>query len=254
MSFRSYRIIFLLGILVLITGMTYWENRAVTQWKKPLEVTIYLVNGDDTEDTQAYVETLSANHFQEISGFLDRQSERYFLKKLPSSVVRLGPPVKALPPAAQKNGRSALDTLLWSLKLRYYAFHNTPFLDSLGKVRLFVVYHKGEDGIPLQHSLGLRKGLLGVVHVFAQTKQERQNNVLITHELLHALGATDKYDENLMPIYPEGFGEPEDGPHYPQRVAEIMAGRIAISPTRAIIPENLDASVIGYKSAHEINW
>lgn len=254
MSFRSYRIVFLLGILILITGVTYWENWAVTQWKKPLEVVIYPVNGDDTDDTQAYVEAISASQFQEISSFLDQQRKRYFLKKPPSAIVRLGPQAKALPPVVQKNGRSALDTLLWSLKLRYFAFHNTPFLDSLGKVRLFVVYHKGKDGIPLQHSLGLKKGLFGVVHVFAQTKQERQNNVVITHELLHALGATDKYDENLMPSYPEGFGESEGGPHYPQSVAEIMAGRIAISPTQAVIPENLDTCVIGHKSAHEINW
>lgn len=254
MSFRSYRIVFLLGILLLITGMTSWENWAVTQWKKPLEVVIYPINGDGTDDTQAYVESITTSHFQEISHFLDQQSERYFLNKRPSSIVRLGTQVKALPPVAQKSERSALDALLWSLKLRHYAFHNTPFLDSLGKVKLFVVYHKGEDGIPLQHSLGLKKGLFGVVHVFARAKQERQNNVVITHELLHALGATDKYDENLMPVYPAGLGEPEGGPHYPQSVAEIMAGRIAVSPTQAIIPENLDACVIGYKSAHEINW
>jgi hypothetical protein len=235
-------------------GMTYWESWAVTQWKKPLEVVIYPINGDETDDTQAYVETISATHFQEISRFIDRQSERYFLKKRPSSIVRLGPQVNALPPEAPKNMHSSFDALLWSLKLRYYAFHNTPFLDSLGKVRLFVIYHKGEDGIPLQHSLGLKKGLFGVVHVFARTERERQNNVVIAHELLHTLGATDKYDQNLMPLYPEGFGESEDGPHYPQRVAEIMAGRMALSPTRAIIPEILDACVIGYKSAHEINW
>ena len=254
MSFRAYRILFLLGILALIIGLTYWESWTVTQWKKPLEVVIYPINGDDTDDTQAFVDAIAASHFQEISGFIDRQSERYFLKKLPSSVVRIGPQIKVLPPVAPKGQRSALDTLLWSLKLRYYAFHNTPFLDSLGKVRLFVVYRKAEDGVALQHSLGLKKGLFGVVHVFAQARQDRQNNVVIAHELLHALGATDKYDENLMPLFPEGFGESEGGPHYPQHVAEIMAGRIAISPTRAIIPESLDACVIGYKSAHEINW
>ena len=260
LSFRFYRIIILLGVLIVIAGMTYWENWSVTQWKKPLEVVIYPINGESADDTQSYAETqdfvdeMTASHFQEISRFLDQQSERYFIKKLPSSVVRLGPQVKELPPEVQQGARSALDNMLWSLKLRYFAFHNTSFLDSLGKVRLFVVYHKGEDGVPLEHSLGLQKGLFGVVHVFAQAKQEKQNNVVITHELLHALGATDKYDENQMPIYPEGFGESEGGPSYPQHVAEIMAGRIAISPVRAIIPESLAACVIGYKSAHEINW
>jgi hypothetical protein len=131
---------------------------------------------------------------------------------------------------------------------------HTHFLDSLGRVRLFVVYHEGEEGRPLQHSLGLQKGLIGVVHVFAQEKQNRQNNVVITHELLHALGASDKYDASGMPAYPEGFGEPGDGPHYPQRTAEIMAGRLALAPQKAEIPESLDVCVVGYRTAYEINW
>lgn len=254
MSFRSYRIILLLLIFGLILGITYWEHWAVTQWKKPLEIMIYPINGDNTDQTQAFIETLSAGHFQEISRFIDQQSERYFLQKRPSSAISLGAQIKETPPTAPAGAHSAIDTLLWSLKLRYYAFHNTRFFASLGKVRLFVIYHAGEDGIPLQHSLGLKNGLFGIVHVFARAEQERQNNLVITHELLHALGATDKYDKNLMPIYPEGFGDPGEGPRYPQHLAEIMAGRIARSPTRAIIPESLDACVIGYKSAHEINW
>ncbi len=254
MSFRAYRILILLGILAFIMGLTYWESWVVTQWKKPLEVVIYPINGDKTDDTQTFVDGMSADHFQEISRFIDQQSERYFLKKLPSSNVYLGSEVTALPPEAQKGPRSVLDTMLWTLKLRYYAFRNTPFFDSLGKVRLFVIYHEGEEGVPLEHSLGLQKGLFGMVHVFAQNKQIRQNNVVIAHELMHALGATDKYDENFMPIFPDGFAESEGGPHYPQHMAEIMAGRMSLSPTRAIIPPSLDACVIGYKTAHEINW
>ena len=88
MSFREYRIILLLSILFAITGITYWENWSVTQWKTPLEVVIYPVNGEDVSDadvyagTQAFMDTLTGSDFQEISSFIDRQSERYLLKKL----------------------------------------------------------------------------------------------------------------------------------------------------------------------------
>ena len=138
--------------------------------------------------------------------------------------------------------------------MRYYAFRHTPFWNSLGKIRLFVVYHEGEAGKPLQHSLGLQKGLVGVVHVFADKKQNDQNNVVIAHELLHTLGATDKYGPDGFPQYPEGFGDPDATSRYPQLVAEIMAGRIAISPGHAEIPPSLAECVIGYKTAYEINW
>lgn len=254
MSFRSFRILVLLGVLVLTTGFTWWEQRAVTRWERPLEVVIYPINGEGGVTEQAYVDGLDAGRFEEIAAFMKRQGARYLMKKMPAVHLRLGPEIKALPPAQPKGTRSMLDSLLWSLKLRYFAFSNTPFFDSIGKIRLFVVYHEGEDGKPLQHSLGMSKGLFGVVHAFAQAKQDDQNNIVIAHELLHTLGATDKYDARGMPVYPEGFGEPGDSPQYPQREAEIMAGRVAISPDYARIPANLGACGVGYKTAHEINW
>lgn len=34
-----------------------------------------------------------------------------------------------------------------------------------------MLYDQGEDGRPLEHSLGMQKGLLGVVHAFADRQQ-----------------------------------------------------------------------------------
>lgn len=254
MSFRLIRILFLLGLLLLAAGMNYWERLAVTQWLRPLEVVIYPVAGDGSDEVRAYLDRLEASHFEEIGRFIQTQSERYAGSRMPLAPIRLGPEIGEIPPAPQTAGQSQMQALLWSLKLRYYAFRHTPFFDSLGQIKLFVVYHRGEEGVPLQHSLGLQKGLLGVVHVFAQDNQAAQNNVVITHELFHTLGASDKYDRQGMPLYPEGYGEPGDKPAYPQRKAEIMAGRVMLSPTSAKIPENLDACVVGYRTAYEINW
>jgi hypothetical protein len=73
--------------------------------------------------------------------------------------------------------------------------------------------------------------------------------------LLHTLGATDKYDRgSLQPLAPDGLGDPEQQPRYPQDFAEIMAGRIALSPTRAEIPEDLDRVTVGTATAREIGW
>ena len=76
----------------------------------------------------------------------------------------------------------------------------------------------------------------------------------MTHEILHTVGATDKYDHNNNPIYPEGYAKPGQKPLYPQRYAEIMAGRIALSEQKAKIPTSLKLTVVGEKTAKEINW
>lgn len=254
MSFRTIRILLLLILLAAVAGMTYWESMVVRNWMRPLVVTIYPVNGDGTEAVDEYIATLKQEDFQEIGSFIEGQSAHYRGKDLPPVSIRLAREIQTLPPAPPQANHSAFSAILWSLKLRHYAFDHTPFWGSLGTVRLFVVYHQGEDGTPLQHSLGLHKGLVGVVHAFARANQDAQNNVVIAHELFHALGASDKYDAANQPLYPEGFGEPGDEPRYPQRVAEIMAGRIAISPEVAKIPAGLEACGVGYKTAWEINW
>lgn len=254
MSFRGFRILILLVLLVSAGGITFWERWSVARWSSPLEVVIYPVNGDGSDTVQRYVDGLEQSRFQEIAAFIEKRGGGYLMKSMPSVAVELGREIQVLPPMPPEGRRSVLESMKWSLEMRYFAFRSTPFFDSFGKIRLFVVYHQGEEGKALQHSLGLQKGLVGVVHAYGRTGQEPQNNVVIAHELLHALGATDKYDAHGLPVYPEGFGVPDDAPHYPQRVAEIMAGRVAVSPTTATIPESLAACVVGYRTAHEINW
>lgn len=254
MSFRAIRIAVLLLVLALAAGLTWWEGMLVRSWLRPLDIVIYPINGDRSEETASYVASLSAGQFQEIGAFLDSQAERYRLQKLPRARIELGREIAELPPPPPQGTRSALDSVVWSLKTRYYAFRHTPFWSGLGHIRLFVVYQQGEENTPLQHSLGLHKGLIGVVHVFAREDMAEQNKVVIAHELLHTLGATDKYDRDGQPVYPDGFAEAGDAPRYPQRMAELMAGRRPISPERAEIPEGLARCVIGPKTAYEINW
>lgn len=254
MSFKGFRILVLLLLLAAVAGVSVWEGLWVRGWIRPLEVVIYPINGDGSEQTQAYIAGLSAAQFDEIGVFFTQQAERHRLQKLPGMQIRLEPEITAPPPQIENGARSALSSVVWSLRLRSFAFRHTPFWQNLGRIRLFVVFHAGEEGKPLQHSLGLQKGLLGVVHVFADSKQAAQNNIVIAHELLHTLGASDKYDTQGQPLFPEGFPNPEQGERYPQHSAEIMAGRIAVRPDRAIIPVNLADCAIGPKTAYEINW
>jgi len=107
----------------------------------------------------------------------------------------------------------------------------------------------------LAHSLGLEKGMLGVANVFASRRQAGSNNVVLAHEMLHTLGATDKYDlQTTLPIFPDGFAEPQKTPRFPQDAAELMGGRIPISDARAEIPDDPTQCVIGSATARELRW
>jgi hypothetical protein len=78
---------------------------------------------------------------------------------------------------------------------------------------------------------------------------------VIAHEILHTLGATDKYDPaSLAPLYPDGYAEPDRQPRYPQPLTEIMAGRRAVDASTYEMPETLAEVRVGDATAREIRW
>jgi hypothetical protein len=247
---RRWRILILLLVFALVAGVTLWERLWVRSGARPLAVAIYPVVMDAA--SAAFVAKLQPGDFQEIAGFLANEAQQHWHKDRPAPRIELMAPVRELPPLDQAHSR--LEAIQYSLRLRWYAFRHSPFWASLGTVRLFVLYHEMQFNQSLPHSLGLQKGLLGVVHVFASERQQAQNNFVITHELLHTLGATDKYDATGQPRHPAGYADPFIEPRLPQQKAEIMAGRIPVTASKAEIPKGLDEAVIGYVTASEIGW
>jgi hypothetical protein len=160
-----------------------------------------------------------------------------------------------LPPAAAPDA-SLLARVLWSLRLRHYRMSALePIARARPKITLFLLYHDPAQAAMLPHSLGLQRGLMGVVHLFATRAQAAQNDIVIAHELLHTFGATDKYDaDSDVPVYPEGYAEPRREPRFPQRYAEIMAGRVPLGPQLQIMPDDLSQTLVGPATAREIGW
>lgn len=254
-TFRNFRIVSLLALLAFAAIYSKGQALHSTAWLNPLPVIIFPVNGDGSPETARYIESLEENNFTPIDNFMAREAAKYeVLEKRPTH-TRLGPVVEATPPAPPEGGSSVLERMLWSLKLRYWAWQHTPDDDSnRNRVRIFVIYYQGEAGQALSHSLGLQKGLLGVVHAYALEKQASQNNLIITHELLHTVGASDKYDEHNQPRYPDGYAAPTHNPLYPQHKAEIMSGRIPTSKHESTMAKGLQRCVVGRSTAWEINW
>lgn len=252
--FRTLRISLLLLVLFFVGMNTWLTQLRSTDWNETLWIAVYPVNGDGSQVTADYIAGLDASVFDSIESFLASEAARYGLAISEPVTVRLAPQVQESPPMPPQDA-STLAVMLWSLKLRFWAAMNDDFPGPEPDVRMYVVYHDPARNQRLRHSLGLQKGMIGVVNAFAARSQSQRNNVVIAHEFLHTLGATDKYDPATnQPLFPEGYAEPDRQPLYPQRRAEIMGGRIPLSDHQAVMPKSVRGSLIGTQTAMEINW
>jgi len=254
-TFKNIRIFFLLLLLVFAAIYTKEQKLNTRSWYKPIYVTIFPINGDGSLETDRYISQLNLADFQDIDTFFTRNAKQYDLIAQQPIITALGQEITTHPPTPPSDRSSILQVVLWSMNLRYWAYQHTPdSLSNKNRIRLYVLYHQSNGNQALDHSLGLQKGLIGIVHAFADSKQNAQNAIVMTHELLHTVGATDKYDQANMPLYPVGYIEPDKSPLYPQRYAELMAGRIAISQQQATMPNSLKQVRVGEQTAREINW
>lgn len=223
-------------------------------WHEPLPVTVYPINGDGSLATHNYIIGLQQSDFGIIDQWFAREGARYQLEVATPFQTTLGEMVDSIPPEFPADA-GVLETIWWGLRLRFWVATNTPDDDSnLRRVRIFVVYQLGEDDKPLAHSIGLQKGLIGVVNAFSLDRQTAQNNIIIAHELLHTVGATDKYDTLGNPLYPIGYANPGRHPLHPQRYAEVMAARIPLTSYSSYMASSLKSTRINATTAREIAW
>jgi hypothetical protein len=250
---RKLRIFILLFILATVAQNAWLQARDL-DWKDSLYVAVYPINVDGSATTASYLSMLNQEQFDPIAEYLAEEAERYGLSGKQPFKLRLGSIVNNRPPQPVKNA-TMLQTMLWSLQFRYWAWHHSPEIRVPPHIRLYLLFHDPAQYKTLPHSAALNKGRIGLVNVFAERDYEKQNAVVIAHELLHTVGATDKYDlATTLPLFPVGFANPEKQPVYPQDFAELMAGRLPVSATRADIPSGLSQTLIGSLTAREIGW
>lgn len=249
--FRAIRIAILLFILLFVSLNAWLTSAQSTDWDHSLRVTVYPINADGSDASRQQIERLTADDFRSIEEFAAREAKRYGQAVDRPVRVDLGNEIHEQPPTIG-NSSNRLDILLWSLKMRFWVSSVTD--DNIRPdVRIFLRYHSTEHQLQLENSVGIQKGMFGIVNAYASRQYQGSNNVIIAHELLHTLGATDKYDPGSgQPLPPDGLAEPDRVPLYPQVRAEIMGGRIAQSEFDAMIPKSLRYVVIGPKTAEEV--
>lgn len=250
----TLRLALLVGVLLFVALGAWLDRVRSRDWDAPLRVTIYPAPGTQDDSVSAYVRALQAEDFAALPEFFAREAARFGLALDEPIRVRVSHAAPEPPPALP--ARPGMLTVMgWSLRLRAHAAR-VVWRDPLPPpdVQLFATYAPLDDrGLP--DSVGLSKGLVAVAHLYGDRAAAGSNAVVLAHELLHTLGARDKYARGSgHPLEPVGLGEPELAPRYPQRLAEIMAGRIALDAHRATVPGSLDDVVVGPVTAREIGW
>jgi hypothetical protein len=254
--FKHLRVIALFYVLLFVAVAQFLAARRSTDWDNTLWVDVYPVNGDGLMATQRYLDELDRKkEFAPIEEFFAAESHRYGLELAQPFRLNVAKQYDGDLPILQADP-SPLATLWWSLEMRWIAAKlswssSAPSPD----IVVFAVFHEAADSAVLDRSTALRKGLIAVANLFAEPLARGSNQMVVAHELLHTLGATDKYSlANNFPSFPDGFADPEAKPLLPQAKAEIMAGRIPLAEQKAEIPDSLRRVVVGRATALEIGW
>jgi hypothetical protein len=244
-----------LAIVALYAWHDVAERRARNEFKHTLSVALVIVN-DGAVDAQA-LDALRAR-VPALERRLALEFQRYRPEgPEPFGFVVFGPvPEGTPPPASAGEGfagmvRHALELWRFTRDVDARAFVPRRGFDA----RLYLVARPPADARrTFVEGASEQGGRIGVALVELDASMADFALFVAAHELLHTLGATDKYDSGGRSRIPEGLAEPTLVPRFPQRFAEVMAENRPIDATHEEPPTSLDQLRVGPLTAAEIGW
>lgn len=258
-TFFFVRVSILLGILAVIL-LWAWNDRrrrtARTTWARPLQVALILTTQGEV-DAVAVANLKGRIRDLERHLLAERRLYRSDATNEPFAFQVYGPvAVHSAPPKPSAEGFVAL------LQQTYGSWRYFRGVDGQLDVpwrafdaRLYLMlrppasaHRKSIEG---QSEQG---GWVGQVEVELDESMVDFALFVVVHELMHLLGASDKYDPSGRALVPEGLADPLRQPLFPQTRAEIMARNIVVAPGTERPPDTLDELCIGALTAEEIGW
>lgn len=97
-------------------------------------------------------------------------------------------------------------------------------------------------------------GRVGIVEVELNASMVDFALFVVAHELMHTMGATDKYDSQGNTLIPAGLADPTRRPLFPQPCAEVMARNRPVDQGVEEPPTDLQDLCVGPTTAREIGW
>jgi hypothetical protein len=257
--FFALRVSILLTVLfgVVLYAWRDIDSRAARKdWSRPLSVAIVVIAAEPLDP--ALVDRLR-ERLPALEGRLSQEMGRYGLTlSRPFAFEVFGPVIVEGAPPELPSSESFSDAVRFSYDLRRFSGRADDGA-KIGSRRfdacIYVVAkppasrtRKAVEGLS---QLG---GRLGLVKVDLDSSMIDFAFFVVTHELFHTLGASDKYDSQGNPSLPGGLPEPGRQPLFPQRFAEIMARHRAVDEHHSVPPENLGELMVGAETAREIGW
>lgn len=261
-SFYLVRVSVLLAVLGVVSLYAWRDARRRnerTDWNRTLDIALVIVRDPRVSDLDVEALTL---RLPALEARLSEEMHRYRAEPpRPFAFTVLGPaPLVASPPVPDTSGgavSSVIAGLRYTLaRSRYLA----PIDEAVGirsrkfDARVYLMLRPSTRDRNFVEGLSELGGRVGVVQVEMDKGMVDFALFVATHEIFHTLGATDRYAPDGAILLPEGLGDPEASPLYPQRHAELMARLRAISPTSGVSPESLDELKVGPITAREIGW
>jgi hypothetical protein len=252
---RNVRIGVLLAVLAAVAGWGYKKRQALglrREWLGPLPVAVVLVS-----ERQVPPATIEAwrRGLAELEEWSQAEFERHKgPMHFPPVAFRLTSPVTAphppLPPSDVPLSERAAAALAFEQAAR--ALDEAAGVTPEDTIVIDVLLGEGESSAV--EGLAEREGRRGVVLGNALETELGLELVATLHEVLHCVGATDKYDADGRAVAPEGLAEPGRRPLYPQAFGEVMVGEVPLSERSGRPIRSLDEARVGEATAREIGW
>jgi hypothetical protein len=256
--FFHLRLTFLLGVLVIVVLWALSDvirRKARNDWNRTLNVAIVILRTapidatavDRLRDRVSALEGRLADEYRRYGGTTTR----------PFHLELYGPvDVPSGPPGQPQDG--VMDLVRYTYDLwRYVRDVNRRAELRAGTVdsSIYLVTRPPRTGRPsMVEGTSEEGGKVGIVEVDLDNEMADFALFVAAHELLHTLGATDKYDATGRAVVPAGLAEPELVPLYPQRYAEVMARNVPLAPSSERPPRTLGELRVGAVTAREIGW
>lgn len=249
-------ILFVVGLYAI---QDYRSRNARRDWESTVDVAIVLVHvAADTPVEASAVQSLR----DRTAALEDRLAVEYARHRLSATMrpfhFRVVGPVDVAEPPPTPASDGPADLAKQALALSAWLRDVDPRVGIDAKLydsRIYVAARRPDSpehtAVEGQSEQG---GRIGMVRVELDASMVDFTFFVVTHELMHTLGATDKYGPDGRALLPIGLAEPERQPLYPQRFVEVMARNRPLSATREAIPETLDELAVGPLTAKEIGW
>jgi len=245
----------LLGATLVWAWRDVSSRRARTEWRRPLEVAVVFVQMGPVDRTA--VDSLRAR-FPTLEARLRDEYHRHGGQLAqPIGFTLFGPVVVDRAPPADPEG-----TLLSLARHAYAQWRWTHAVDVGSHLparrfdsRIYLLLRAPRDRtrswVEGSSELG---GRVGVARIELSASTVDLALFVVTHELFHTLGASDKYDADGRATIPDGLVEPDLVPLYPQHYAEVMTRNLVIAAGTERPPDSLAVLGVGAITAREIGW